>query len=122
MGWQAWVTIGIVLLVVGLLTFGRIAPDLVMLGAVTLLLTFGVVNEKDALGGFANEGMLTVAILFVVAAGVRETGAMAVLAQRVLGQPEVNHCGAGTYDVPDGSDECLHEQHAARRYYAPPRR
>jgi di/tricarboxylate transporter len=86
--WQAWITIGIVLLVVGLLTFSRIAPDVIMLGAITLLLTLGVVTEKDALGGFANEGMLTVAVLFVVAAGVRETGAMAVLAQRVLGQPK----------------------------------
>ncbi|MBM4259170.1 MAG: SLC13 family permease [Deltaproteobacteria bacterium] len=86
--WQAWVTIGVLLLVVSLLTFSRIAPDVIMLGAITLLLTLGVVDEKEALGGFANEGMLTVAVLFVVAAGVRETGGMAFVAQRILGKPQ----------------------------------
>lgn len=88
MDWQAWTTLGVVALVIGLLSFTRIAPDLVMAGAVTLLLTLGVLNERDALGGFANEGMLTVAVLFVVAAGIRETGAMAFLAPRLLGHPE----------------------------------
>jgi hypothetical protein len=63
MGWQAWETIGVVILVVGLLTFSRIAPDVVMLGAVTLLLTLGIVSEKDAFVGFANEGMLTSSLL-----------------------------------------------------------
>lgn len=83
-----YITIGVVLLVVGLLAFSTISPDVIMLGAITLLLTFGVVNEKDAFGGFANEGMLTVAALFVVAAGVRETGAMAIVVQRILGNPQ----------------------------------
>lgn len=87
MEWQAWTTLGIVALVIGLLTFSQVAPDLVMLGALTLLLTFGILDEKQAFGGFANEGMLTVAVLFVVAAGIRETGAMAFLAQRLLGRP-----------------------------------
>lgn len=88
MEWQAWTTLGVVALAIGLLSFTRIAADLVMAGAVTLLLTLGVLNERDALGGFANEGMLTVAVLFVVAAGIRETGAMSFLATKVLGHPQ----------------------------------
>ncbi len=87
MEWQAWVTVGVVLWVVGLLAFTRLSPDLVMLAAITLLLTLGVLSEKDAFNGFANEGMLTVAVLFVVAAGIRETGALSFLAQRALGRP-----------------------------------
>lgn len=87
MDWQAWTTVAVVLGVIGVLTFTRLAADLVMVGAVALLLTLGVLDTKDAFGGFANEGMLTVAVLFVVAAGIRETGAMAFLAQRVLGRP-----------------------------------
>lgn len=87
MDWQAWTTVAVVLCVIGVLTFTRLAADLVMVGAVAFLLTLGILNEKDAFGGFANEGMLTVAVLFVVAAGIRETGAMAFLAQRVLGRP-----------------------------------
>ena len=35
----------------------------------------------------ANEGMLTVAALFVVAAAMERTGALATLVERVLGRP-----------------------------------
>ena len=36
MDWQAWTTVGVVLGVIGVLTFTRAAADLVMLGAVAL--------------------------------------------------------------------------------------
>jgi di/tricarboxylate transporter len=74
--------------VLGLLVFSRVAPDLIMLAAVTLLLTLGVLSPADAFSGFANEGMITVAVLFVVAAGLRETGGMGWVAQRLFGRPK----------------------------------
>ncbi|MGE4090163.1 MAG: SLC13 family permease [Candidatus Binatia bacterium] len=88
MEWQALITISVVLLVIVLLAAGRVGADLIMIGAVTLLLTLGIVDEQEALGGFANEGMLTVAVLFIVAAGIRETGALVFLARCVLGRPQ----------------------------------
>jgi di/tricarboxylate transporter len=87
MGWQAWATLGIVALASGLLLLTRIGVDLVMLGALTLLLTLGILRPEDALAGFANEGVITVGLLFVVATGLRETGAVALLTQRLLGRP-----------------------------------
>ena len=87
MDWQAWATMGVVALVVATLAFTRAAPDVVMVGAVTLLLTVGVLTPAEALGGLANEGMVTVAALFVVAAGIRETGALEAIAHRALGRP-----------------------------------
>jgi di/tricarboxylate transporter len=88
MGWEAWATLGVVVLVMGLLAATRIGPDLIMLGGLTLLVTAGILPPTDALAGFANEGVITVGILFIVAAGLRETGALGTLAQRVLGQPK----------------------------------
>jgi di/tricarboxylate transporter len=88
MQWQAAVTLGVFLLVLATLVLTRIGPDLVMLGGVTLLLTAGVLKPDEALAGFANESVVTVAALFVVAAGVRETGAIVPLAERVLGWPK----------------------------------
>jgi di/tricarboxylate transporter len=76
----------VVLLVLVLLTCTRWAPHVILLGGLTLLLTAGVVNEKDMLTGFANPGMATVAVLFAVVAGLRETGAMHWLAEPLLGQ------------------------------------
>jgi di/tricarboxylate transporter len=46
----------------------------------------GVLSTKEALGGLSNEGMITVAVLFIVAAGIRETGAMAWVASGLLGR------------------------------------
>src|SRR5437763_273149 len=84
MEWQAWTTISAVGLMIGLMSLTRIGPDLITLAVLTLLLTLGVVTAEQALAGFSNEGMITVAVLSVVAAGLRETGAMAGLAYLLL--------------------------------------
>lgn len=88
MEWQAWFTLALCGGVLGTLTFTRIGADLVMLAALTVLLTTGVLDAKSAMAGFANDGVITVAVLFVVAAAIRETGGMQWLAQRVLGRPQ----------------------------------
>ncbi len=87
MSWEAWTTIG--LAVLGLVAMARnyAAPDAVMLGQTVVLMTLGILTPKEAMAGFSNEGMLSVAVLFVVAAAVQETGALDALARRVLGRP-----------------------------------
>jgi di/tricarboxylate transporter len=84
---DAWIAVGVVALVVGLLVFTRAAADLVMAAGLTVLLTLRVVTPAEALSGFANEGVAAVAVLFVVATGLRETSAMALVAPRLLGRP-----------------------------------
>jgi len=80
-----------------LMRYGR-APDIVIWTGVTLLmvapvrqtdgsLALGVLDAVQAFSGLANEGVVTIAALFVVAAGVRETGAMQLLVERLLGAP-----------------------------------
>jgi len=88
LGWQAWTTLGVVGLVVGLLAFTRIGPDLIVLAGLIVLLLVGVLTPQEALSGFANEGMVTVAVLFVVAAALEETGAMSLVMQRLLRRPK----------------------------------
>jgi len=51
MTWEAAVTIAMIGLVFGLLAFTRVAPDLIFLGAVTLLLTFQVITPREAFSG-----------------------------------------------------------------------
>jgi len=69
------------------LTFFQIAPDIVLLGGLSLLLVTGVVDTDRALEGFSNEGLITVGVLFAVAEGLRQTGGINFLGQRVLGRP-----------------------------------
>ena len=92
MGWDAWFSLGVVVLVLTLLAATRLGTDLVLLSGLTLLLVTGILEAKEALAGFANEGMITVGVLFVVAAGVIETGGVAWISDRLFGRPRsVNH-------------------------------
>lgn len=84
---DALLTLATVLAVLLALTLTSVGPDLVMIAALTFLLSSGVLDTRQALAGFANEGLITVGVLFIVATGLRETGGMAWLAQRILGRP-----------------------------------
>ncbi|HHH31759.1 MAG TPA: SLC13 family permease, partial [Polyangiaceae bacterium] len=88
MTWQAWTVIALTLVMVVALVRHWAGPDLVMAAAMTAVMALGIVPPEKALAGFANEGVLTVAALFAVAAGVRETGALDFVARRVLGRPK----------------------------------
>jgi len=59
--------------------------DVIFVGAVTLLALVGIITPAEAFGGFANEGMLTVAALFIVAAGITQTGLIGRFSSRILG-------------------------------------
>jgi len=64
--WEAWLTLAVVALCVALLASNRYPADIVMLGGLTMLLLSGVLTPEEALSGLANEGMVTVAVLYVV--------------------------------------------------------
>ncbi len=76
-------TVAVVLLTLAALVMEFGSPDQVMVSGLVVLLLAGVVAPESALAGFANPAMLTVGALFVVAAAVRRTGAIAFL-QRVM--------------------------------------
>lgn len=84
---EAWGATAVVLAVFVLLTFSRQPPYRILSGGLAILIVTGVVDPVRALGGFGNTGLVTVAVLFVVAAGLSQTGALAYLVQRALGRP-----------------------------------
>ncbi len=78
----------VIALVLGMMTLTRYPPVFILLGGLTLLLVTGVVEPRDALSaGLANEGVATIAVLFVVAAGLRDTGGLSLLTEKMLGRP-----------------------------------
>jgi di/tricarboxylate transporter len=88
MGWDAWYTLAVLALTFGMLAWGKIPTAAVMWGGVALLFGVGILSTDKALAGLANEGMVSVAVLYMVGAGISETGAIDFLAQRVLGNPK----------------------------------
>ena len=87
MGWEGWFAIAITSLCFTTLALTRYSADIVMLGGLTLLLLAGVLSPEQALSGLANEGMVTVGVLYVVVAGLRETGGISWIVHSVLGRP-----------------------------------
>jgi di/tricarboxylate transporter len=80
-------TLTVVLGVLLMLSVTSIATDVILLAAMIAVCVLGIVTPSQALQGFSNTGVMTVAALYIVVAGVRETGAMAWVSQRVFGHP-----------------------------------
>lgn len=79
-----WITLATVALILLALIKNWAQPDLLFVAATTLFASLGIIAPKQAFAGFANSGMLTVAFLFVVAAGLRDTGLLDALGHYVL--------------------------------------
>jgi di/tricarboxylate transporter len=87
MGWEAWLTLIVVMGCFAMMAFTWISADIIMSAGLTLLLVSGVLLPGEALAGFSNQGMLTVAVLYVVVSGLTETGAVSWIVQNILGRP-----------------------------------
>ena len=88
MEWQMWFTIASVVLMFIMLAKTKIGPEWICLGTLVLLLAVGILSPNQAVIGMANKGMLTVAILFIVAAAIQETGAIKLITPFLSGKPK----------------------------------
>ncbi len=98
MTWQAWTAVGIVLLLLVTLATNRFPVDVLVIGAVALMVFIGEVgaalsgepnrllSPRHALEGMSNPGMITVAVMYVIVCGLQETGAVQWLGGRILGR------------------------------------
>lgn len=102
MEWQGVFTLMMLVGVLGTLALTRVSADLVLMAALALLLVFGVLGPVDALAGFANPGVITIATLYVVAAGLKETGAVQWIARLLLGHPKTQRAAQLRMIAPTG--------------------
>ncbi len=63
-------------------------PEIALLSAVVILSSAGFLSTNVAFQGFSNSGTLTIAALFIVAAGIRETGAITKITSIIFGRPK----------------------------------
>ena len=61
--------------------------DMVFVGALSLLMLAGVLEPERALAGFGSQGLVTVGALYVVVAGLQETGGIQLLTRWLLRPP-----------------------------------
>ncbi len=86
MTWQAWLTLSVVVAIVVVLVRDLLSPAAAMGSGAVVLLAAGVVTPSQALSGFANPAPATIAALYIVAAAIGKTGALAPLVRGVLGE------------------------------------
>lgn len=63
-----------VLAMLGGLLFEVARPDMVVFSVLVVFLISGLLTPEEALKGFSNQGMLTIALLFIVAGAVQKSG------------------------------------------------
>src|SRR5690625_5842664 len=87
MTWEAYLTFTVIAAALGCLAFTRIAADVILMCGLVALVVTHVMTPQEALKGFANTGVMTIAVLYIIAAGLKETGAVHWIAHSVLGRP-----------------------------------
>ncbi|MGI9528916.1 MAG: SLC13 family permease, partial [Acidimicrobiia bacterium] len=80
-------TLGVIVVLFVLLVWDRWPTWAVFAGALAAILTLDLAPEGDALSGFANSGVLSVVVLYVVAQGMYRTGAISLIVDRLVGVP-----------------------------------
>jgi len=84
---DAWLTLAVVTVTMLLLIGTRMSPDVILVGALTVLIVSNVLTPEEALSGLGNTGLATVGVLYAVVAGLTDTGAVHAIGARLLGRP-----------------------------------
>ncbi|MDZ7807784.1 MAG: SLC13 family permease [Gracilimonas sp.] len=82
---EGWFVLGVILICLILLVGTSISVDIILFAGLAVIFISGILPAEQALSGFSNEGMLTVAALYIVAAGLKETGAIHYIVKKVMG-------------------------------------
>jgi di/tricarboxylate transporter len=83
---EAWLTAGVVVVMLALLVREVAPPAAIVLAATITLLVTGVIDEGQAFAGFSNPAPLTVAALYVLARAADKTGLLGPVVNRLLGK------------------------------------
>jgi di/tricarboxylate transporter len=81
---SGYIAIGVVLLIIVALVKEVMRPGLILFSSLVIFMVTDIISAEDALSGFSNKGMITVALLFLVSEGVKETGALNKLGRIIL--------------------------------------
>ena len=86
------------------LALDKMRPGMVLFSVVVLFLCAGILTPKEMLEGFSNKGMITVAMLFLVSEGIRQSGALGQVIKKLHGtqsaHTHIPYCPAADFPLP----------------------
>lgn len=102
MTWESWVMLGLLALMALTILRGLASADTVLLGGLAVVMGLGAIatyfglnspgarfpDAPEAVAGFGSKAVVTIGVLFVIAEGLRQTGAMAMVTRPLLGRPK----------------------------------
>ena len=78
-----FVLLGLIGMLVALIK-DKMRPGIVLLSLVVLFMVVGIITPQQMVAGFSNRGMITVALLFLVSEGIRQSGALSAVVKKLL--------------------------------------
>ncbi len=82
------------------LIMDKMRPGMILFSVIVVFLCTGILSPKEMLEGFSNKGMITVAMLFLVSEGIRQSGALTQLIKRLLPQSKTTVFKAQLHMLP----------------------
>lgn len=80
-----WYTLAVLAVMIVALVREIAGPDLIMMAGLFALAAPGILTPEETFAGFANPAVATIGALFIVSAGLRETGLLEAFALRLFG-------------------------------------
>jgi len=84
MSWQAWATVALIIVAMGLFASEKLRIDLVALLVLAALVVLGIISPAEAFSGFSNEATVTVAAMFALSLGIERSGALEPLTRQLM--------------------------------------
>ncbi|MEZ4644629.1 MAG: SLC13 family permease [Chloroflexota bacterium] len=84
MSGETWFVLAVLVIAIILFVTEWLRVDVVALGVVVALMLSGVLSTGEALAGFSNTAVLTIASLFIVGGAVLQTGLAGMIGRRIL--------------------------------------
>jgi len=88
LGLPAWITIATVVILFIVLLCTKLREDVAFLGAMAILGLSGILDQKEDLAGFSSDSVVLVGVLFIVVAGLINTGVIRWIMDHFLGTPK----------------------------------
>ncbi|AOY56898.1 MULTISPECIES: SLC13 family permease [Desulfococcus] len=81
---EIWIVSAVLVVTFVLLVTEKISVDITAIGVIATLALSGILTPVEAVAGFANPAVITVAAMFLISKGMTRTGAVALLSDRVI--------------------------------------
>lgn len=84
MNFSAIFVLVMIIVLIVVLAMDKMRPGLTFLSIVVVFMAAGIISPQEAIAGFSNKGMITVAVLFLISEGIRQSGALNKLISKML--------------------------------------